>query len=612
MLVDAHFFDIDGCLSSEQFLASYQILLKKTMASREPLLLKTLFERLKPTEHSLLGSPSTALLLNLQKMELEFQNHFYEDFRQAVRCLLLKKHPALFDFLKSRTQEASQLLVGSVSNRLDVIIDSERADDYRQKTPSVAEFITDTHFILREIGITEKTFPEDKISLIPLLSELLHTEAKVGDTFSEIQGINRQAFNIMTSTSYTEEDAIKNAEARKEAASKACGQLEIDADKNKQAAENISKKLEQAPQPYYQQELEKYKHFFEKLPQQQEKLKAEEQRCIKDLAQIRADKEPIILAQRQKATELLRLEKTEQGVSVLRLLEKLRRYKHDDTTKTLLETAREIAEGDTSTSSEASATSYQYSTSLFAHHQEASQYVSMSCQRSICDLYPVRYHRPSYETYLSQRFPISDHSKVAIYFQAIQFSMASLRSHFPDVTPLEMRVHIYDDQDSLLENAIGIFKKHPQLLPAGVTVQFIGYAGNALSFKDTSIAGQGPLLSEADLRRCMITYRDLSKPRTPSMSRPEDGSRFLRAIKKVSPNLLDPIEAQFIATASPVIHRKKIPLPLTLQAQPLTLPAQMDPEAPTEKQPSTGALERSSILQRRASKSSLVPKLNFG
>ncbi len=499
---DAHFFDVDGCLATRDFNERYELLLKALLQHRDQWFLETLHQQL--TSDELKDErPSKALLNKLIKIESDFQARLYADFRAAVQQLLLRRHATLFNSIFETVSESRELFVGSVSNRIDLRVDKDNSHKLMtgKRTPSVTEFLLDVQAILqRETG--------KPVTLVPLLSDLLHPDSKIGDRFQEIQRINERAFDILTTLSYTELDDINQAEKSVEHAISRCKGLEKDEQKYLLYKTQSELTLARKETPYYRAQLEQSNTFLAELPEKTRQYEAEKQQAISQAAAVRAEKEPIIEARRQLAADLFGLEHVEQGTQALRILEKLRISHAIAPCKTTLPMiCDEICGLEEIVPSQCF--------SAFSHHGSDIQH-TLSWKYSMLSqaLLPpcaqssaFHFARGCSDTShlpTAPQYPISDRTKTSIYFQITHFVSDLLKKRYPD-TSISVRSHVYDDLCCLLDDAHALFTAHPALLPKDCSTALISYAGEKPEHKH-ALVGQGPTLTTDELQRCMMAY----------------------------------------------------------------------------------------------------------
>ncbi len=536
-LFDAHFFDIDGCLATRDFNERYELLLKALLQRREQWFLETLRQQL--TSDELKDATPTADLLNkIIKIESDFQARLYTDFRAAVQQLLLHSHATLFNSIFKTASEVDELFVGSVSNRMDLRVDKDHSHNPMtgKRTPSVTEFLLDVQAIL----LRETRKP---VELVPLLSDLLHPNSKIGDRFEEIQRINEQSFHILTTLCYTDQDDIEQAEKAAENAAQRCKGLARDAEKHLLNKTQCEKTLAQKETPFYRSQLEQSNAFLAELPEKTKRYEAEKQQAISQATAVRAEKDPIIQARRQLAADLLGVEHVEQGTHALLILEKLS-TSHATAPAPCEPTLRMICDEICGLSEINPTPCF----SAFSHHRSdiqqtltwkysmLSQALLPPCAQSSA-FHLARSDGDTSHLPTKPQYPISDRTKTSIYFQITHLVQNMIKTRYPDAA-IGLRSNIYDDLCNLLADANALFSAHPALLPEDCSTALIAYAGEAPEQKH-ALVGKGPTLALHELKSCMMAYHTHHQTR---LQRKPDFSAvfqdFLLTVNAMLPHLI--------------------------------------------------------------------------
>lgn len=185
----AHLFDLDGCVLNNEFVDQYQEVLENTLADYKKKSLTILSERLTPAEYNSSHEPTTPELSHkIKTIMAELHTQCYQKFRSAVQKITEETNQPLMKFMAA-TFKDGQVILGSVSNRLNYTIDKRNQLKDDLVYPSVTECLLDLEAVL------QKTLG-DRVQVNPLLSDFFcKTDSQVGTMFNEIQAINKKSFS---------------------------------------------------------------------------------------------------------------------------------------------------------------------------------------------------------------------------------------------------------------------------------------------------------------------------------------------------------------------------------------------------------------------------------
>lgn len=374
-------------------------------------------------------------------------------------------------------------------------------------------------------AILKKAIGEEKVQLNPLLSDFLRTtDSKIGTTFAEIQTRKQKEFDQLTAATFMEEEKLQ------------AGDIEGNG---------------------------------------------------QDVSQQRAQLETTVQMRRDQAMALLGEEQVEQGVQALRVIAKLQHYGQLPMVS-FLEKIAAPSTDDRVERTHSDDMLIARDASVFACHGDLSGHFLCEFSSYRAKLMQDAKTIADYQNESALSFPISDKSKVAIYFQMIQLNAAKMKDAVASADEPKLDMYIFDDISHLLENGLQFFAQNPNFLPAGVRVQFVEYKGAAPRVVGV-VTGTGPVLSEEEIRCCMINYRDYKNTTSfRAHQREETGDAFHHSVCQTMPVLHDEQGAQAV---------------LSLGAPPFLVPASAVPF-----KVDMGA---SSLLQRRLSKKGAPPKLTL-